>query len=485
MSRNDHVRASSWAALMFVLGIFMIDSTMAQSQPEPWGVMTVTDLKGIHDTLQNNHPGPVDPENPRFAKWLEDGFVQASQRAKTADSYSDYTRALRFYVNGFQDGHVAVSFGIAPVQIRWPAFIIGPDDNGAAQVIYAESDSGVHEGDLLLSCDGRSVDQMMKERVDPYYWNTAIPHQRALHFNHLFYGDPDDKEYKITACRFSSGNVELQWWWTVRSAYERKLAAALGKRGVDPELKRVNAVWFIRLPTFNISGEDSVKKMRSFVTNLESNAPELRNSTVVFDVRGNQGGNSAWGEEIASAIWGRAWVNYVEHGFDGTVDWRSSAVNIRWMEYILDRETSSGLTDSAANDKKVVEAMKAAMKAGEPFARIENRPKPENKPSTDPTTGRMFFLTDGECASACLDFADLMRRLPGVIHIGLPTSADTVYIDNRNANLPSGLGVFSYSMKVYRNRVRKNNEWYEPKYKWPGGVMTDQALTKWISSLAN
>jgi hypothetical protein len=44
----------------------------------------------------------------------------------------------------------------------------------------------------------------------------------------------------------------------------------------------------------------------------------------------------------------------------------------------------------------------------------------------------------------------------------------------------SGIG---YSMKLNRNRARKNNEWYAPKIVWPGGEMTDDAVTKWIASL--
>jgi len=101
----------------------------------------------------------------------------------------------------------------------------------------------------------------------------------------------------------------------------------------------------------------------------------------------------------------------------------------------------------------------------------------------NPISGRVYLLTDGECASACLDFADLVRRLPGVIHVGQPTSADAIYIDNTYQELPSRLARVGYSMKVFRNRVRENNEWYEPEVRWPGGEMSDDAVAKWIASL--
>jgi hypothetical protein len=34
-----------------------------------------------------------------------------------------------------------------------------------------------------------------------------------------------------------------------------------------------------------------------------------------------------------------------------------------------------------------------------------------------------------------------------------------------------------------RHSLRGNNQWYEPKYRWPGGEMTDEAIAKWVKSL--
>ncbi|HYC08278.1 MAG TPA: hypothetical protein VEC10_01490 [Steroidobacteraceae bacterium] len=70
-----------------------------------------------------------------------------------------------------------------------------------------------------------------------------------------------------------------------------------------------------------------------------------------------------------------------------------------------------------------------------------------------------------------------------MVQVGRPTDADALYIDLNHAELPSGLGVFQYSMKVYRTRVRGNNQWYEPKYRWPGGPMSDETLARWIATL--
>jgi hypothetical protein len=70
-----------------------------------------------------------------------------------------------------------------------------------------------------------------------------------------------------------------------------------------------------------------------------------------------------------------------------------------------------------------------------------------------------------------------------VVQIGGPTFADAVYIDINTMALPSGLAKFEYGMKVMRGGPRGNNQWYEPRYHWPGGPMTDEALAQWVDSL--
>jgi hypothetical protein len=405
-------------------------------------------------------------------------------RAATARSYSDYLRALRFYTNGFQDGHIGIGLEITPEEVDWPGFLVGPSVDGAVAVTRAEADSDVHAGDLVTECDGHSIDELMREHVDPYFWNAAIPHERGQHFHRLFHLDARDPVGRLKSCRFSSGEVTLKWRRTSREDFTRVLDTSSREPVRAPRLYPIDGIWFVSIPTFAYSSDTAVARIRELLAQLKANAPQLRESRVVLDVRGNHGGDSAWGSEIATALWGKDWVERVESGFDNTVDWRASDANIRHVTWIVDRQKKAGLMESASYWSRALDALKAARADGKPLARFEDRPKAiEGPPPPNPVVGRVFLLTDSECASACLDFADLVRRLPGVTHVGLPTSADTIYIDNTYAMLPSGLTGLGYSMKVYRNRVRKNNEWYDPAVRWPGGPMTDAALAKWLNSL--
>lgn len=165
------------------------------------------------------------------------------------------------------------------------------------------------------------------------------------------------------------------------------------------------------------------------------------------------------------------------------MDWRVSPDNIAHLNRTVERNERDGLTEAARSWAQARDALVAAQKKNQSLVRVPEPPKASGPAPESLVTGRVFLLTDTACASACLDFTDVVRRLPHVTHIGLPTSADAVYIDNTEAILPSGLAVLSYSLKVYRHRVRANNEWYEPAIRWPGGVMSDEAITTWIHAI--
>lgn len=475
-------------ALGLALGLVLLAarSLGAGTQAEPWVLLAERDLQTIHDTLAANHPGPVDPQSDRYRRWLDEGLQVARAEAAKARRYSDYRRALDRYVNGFRDGHTSARFALVSERLSWPGFLAGRDTDGKIRVLAAADDSKLPLGAELTACDGTATEQLMKERLVPYYWNADIPHERWNSLPKLFQFEPGDTEGRMSRCTFRIGgavnSVDLQWRSVPRETITRHLqqmqppAPALG-------LQKRQGIWFVSLPSFNYLGP-ATAGINGVISDMTARAAELRSATVVFDMRGNGGGNSAWGERVASAFWGERSVAHISDRFDWTVDWRVSSDNIAHLNSVVERNERDGLTEAARSWAQARDAVEAALKKGQSLARVVEAPKTSTGSAPESlVTGRVFLLTDGACASACLDFADLVRRLPNVTHVGLPTSADAVYIDNTEMVLPSGLAFLSYSLKVYRKRVRANNEWYEPEVPWPGGVMSDEAITAWIKQI--
>jgi len=454
-----------------------------------WAAAARMDIEAIHDTLRDHHPGPVDAGNSAFARWLKEGRAQALERAAAASHAGDYWRAVRGYTNGFRDGHIWFGFS-QPMARAWPGLLTARDDQGLARVVVNDDEPGVPLGAQLLACDAQDAEALQRQWVDPYRWNADIPHERnagSVFLMTAVEGDPR----RPRVCRFRADGLEvdrtLRWTSVSQERLSNLLDRASGRAQARIGLRQVGPVWFVSMPTFHLQQAEQVEAMRALIRELGERAETLRTAPwVVLDVRGNTGGNSGWGTDVAAALFGKASVDRVEGQFDWTVDWRASPLTAASLRQGAEVSEKNGQLADAKYRRELADEIEQAAAAGMVYLR---KPAPARFAAGTPTgesplKGRVFLLTDHACASACLDFADIARRLPGVVHVGLPTSADSIYIDNTGQVLPSGQGSLSWSLKVYRNRIRSNNQWYGPAVRWPGGAMTDEAVAKWVSGLA-
>jgi hypothetical protein len=451
-----------------------------------WSAVANADIGAMHDLIRDNHPGPLDTDNPRFNLWLEQGRTLAMRQARQARTQADYWRTLRLYANGFQDGHLLV-LPTKELSRVWPGFLTSTDAAGRTTITVSDVDD-VAVGATIIACDGTAAASLLDTRIHPYRTNAGIPHERLYTASYLFAGEAGDQSL-LRRCDIDAGGehrtIALSWRPIASNQLAKLLPGAQGR--VVPELgvRLVDGVWFVSLPTFNWWGEDAAK-MQAMIENLRQRARELQGARlVVIDLRGNGGGNSEWGDKVANILWGDVAAKAIAASLDATVDWRASALNARQTRAAADRAKVAGLEADASYRYTVAAQMSAAHAAGHQLWREAIPPTSTGLPKDyrSPFDGKVYLLTDMRCASACLDFVDIVRRMPGVVHVGQPTSADAIYIDNVVAQLPSGRAELSYSLKVYRHRARGNNEWYTPVVAWPGGTMTDKAIALWVQKL--
>jgi hypothetical protein len=450
----------------------------------PWMEIANRDLDAIQALLQANHPGPVDAEHPYFREWMQKGMVEARGKAAAARNFRDYKWTLLTYLNGFRDDHTRVNLLVDAARQEWPGFLPKLNEDGTVTV-GTSTLPNVKEGDRILSCDGLSLPQLFEERVALIRWNRDIESQRYLHFPRTLLIDYGDTDSKLRSCSVDggSGPVTVNLEWRLLS-FDEALAArrrAIGTSAVELGLRKIDGVWFLSMPSFNYWGSDSVSAFRDVQKRVQKNIDDIRSGILVIDLRGNLGGMSSWADDIAATLWSPAWVEGIKSNIEYVVDWRASTSNLARIEALIARMDRDQLDARELEDVRAL--MKAALAAGQPLARQSTRPQPRQMPDSSPFKGRAYLLTDYYCVSACLDFSDVMLRLPRVTHIGQATGADALFIDTDSAPLPSGLASLTYSNKVYRKRVRGHNEGYEPKHRWPGGVMTFEALAKWVRSL--
>jgi hypothetical protein len=473
----------------------------------PWAELARADLTFIHDELAANHPGAVDPENESFGRWLEAGYRAALDKADAAESLDDVLAALRFYVAGFADGHTYLSLDYSPRWLRWPGFVASwrPSRSGGRYLVHHAASEWPTElppvGAELVACDGRPIDRMMTEELLPHRDGrveleaTYVAQAPWLFARGLEKGLP--KPERCTArVDGEVRELDLAWrWHRARDLRDRIDEAAQRSTGVGAEVgitETAPGEHWIRLPTFDPRDAD-LERMEEIVGSVAG----LRNARrIVFDVRGNGGGSSVWGSRITEGLFGSEiyrWVGCRHAGEGAWAEWRASEKNLARVEETLPSMREKFGEDSVVYDvyHRLRSDLVRAVEAGDRWVRQPEGDRdedgsepscPETAPE-NPVAATVVLLTDGACASACLDFADELLLMPGVVHAGAPTSADTVYMEIRDVPLPSRLGRFSCAMKVYRNRSRGHNEPYVPAHRFGGDLADTEALRRWVRTL--
>jgi hypothetical protein len=465
-------------------------ASAAPTTARDWAEIAVDDLHFIRATLRENHPGPVDVENPAFLEWYRSGFEKALERGRRARDFAGYFFAIEYYMAGFRDGHLGalterhLEDHLAEPRLtrRWPGFLVRWQDDAFVVGTVEGRGELPAPGDRLVGCDGKSAREWARDILEDYAGLWFLPGERAELAPLLLVDEGNPFVPLPQRCTFdsASGRRTLPLTWSPVDG--RDLVAKLpGYSAGEPSLRRIGDAWWITVPSFDVNNARSGAALRKLTEEVRSQASAIRSArAVVFDVRGNRGGDSDAGKALLAAIWGEDFVDATEPR-SAAVDWRLSAGNLRFLRdsnvRMLRRQFGDDSREVRQYEERV-RAMEAALARGDTFYREVPGPPP-SAPAPD-VTARPVLLTDNVCASACLDFADVVRRLPGGEHVGRETSADAVYIDNRAVTLPSGLGFFGFSMKVHRGRARGNNEPYRPSRVFPGDIRDTAALEEWI-----
>jgi hypothetical protein len=247
----------------------------------------------------------------------------------------------------------------------------------------------------------------------------------------------------------------VDWHDNIKNLEKDKKAPSFQSIYLNP-----HTVW-ITLPTFNISNSQK----QEFERIIKAIKEFKYRKAIIFDLRGNQGGNSEYGSMVVDSLFGKEYAEQQRTKYNKfvSVDWRASRDNLAYINSLFDQYKSLWL-------KKVREGMRLRFAQGKPFYRetFSTAYSPKNSMHhANQVTAKIFIVIDSENFSAALDFIDEIKMMEADhILIGHKTKADRLYMEVRTVDLPSGLGTFSFPIKVYRNRLRLDNQPYIPDIKY-------------------
>lgn len=482
--------------LQFLLpAIFLFTlSAITQSQQTDWRKTYLSDIEATRETISANHPGMVDKQNPNFARTMELAHKEALTTASSVKDYNSYRIALTRFANRFQDEHLSVSFkepfaeikeaGIYPVYQNGSFIIQEIDERYGSQ-------SNQLRGAILKDCNGRSANKLFQERVLSWRGRDSIEAD-WYKLAPLLFVDYGLNSSLPNTCRFLVNGrtirLPLKWNPTTGQKIEERLKqfTSFENRQLSLELHEGGDALWVNIPTFAVNEKEEVAAMHSLIESLKNELEQNKNwDLLIFDLRGNSGGSSVWGDQIARIVFGEEWAKQVRNYLgDGVyTEWRVSEDNINALKGIVQQqEKRHGVdSDNAKFFRSFAESMTTALKNNQSFVtnQVVSR-QGVQAPKEVSLPGKIVLLTGASCFSACLDFLDRMRLHPKVVQVGQPTGVDTVYMENWGKQLPSKLGQINYPMKVYRNRKRGNNEAYIPHVSYTGQLNDTTAIRSWI-----
>jgi hypothetical protein len=441
----------------------------------------------------------VNPEDPGFAEHNDRQLARALARAQAARSYADYYFALGEYVASFDDGHMGFGArGDTPNDFLWPGFVTDYDGRGDARVVLAADKAPVPVGARLVGCDGLTAEGYGAATLGKMWGRWRLQSQRRSHGQWLFLDRGNRYVPRAKSCDFNVDgrvlSVALDW----RAISFHDFFGRLRKIGSTPAQAFQDRTlgdgtrWY-SMPSFNAEpNSNGGKALPPMLAEMRNQRPALVAApAIVLDLRGNGGGSSDWSRQIAEIIWGSGRLAALPAG-PTRVDWRVSKANLDSLLRSRDREIQAGALSPNMRRwfDRVTTGLEAALARGE--TGLWREPEEEEEPvsgTRSPTAdgprprGPVYIITDSDCASACLDAVELWRAL-GAVHVGQTTSADTLYMDVRQAGLPSGITAATVPRKVYRGRSRGSNEPVVPKHVFSGDIGDTAALERWIATLA-
>lgn len=469
-------------------------ASVATTAADLWSKMAQNDLAALRAILEDSHPGSVDPVNPEFRNWLAKGSVAAEALAARTTNYVGLQYTLLHFADGFNDSHVFVYPTLHSSRARYPGFIAALR---AGRFTVVESEvAAVPIGAQIDACDGIPAATLYAQTVLPYRGVDGVAAQDVGFAPYLFadFGNPFVARPSSCIVRIegTTRKVDLDWQGVDGEQLLHRLElAAYGASGHIGLIEWQPGKFWIGLPSFAFTSDsgaladDNVAAMNRLITEAAQHAEKLRTAKlIVFDVRGNDGGSSVWGDRLLEAIWGKGFTDNLARRLYERVDWRVSDANIAANEgYQAAIIKGAGVqSEQAQFYASLIAAMKQGRAAGATLVASPEAVPDKALAQWPIVKPRIVLLGNGTCVSACNDFSDAVLSIKGAELWGADNNADSVYIENRGETLPSGLFRISLPMKVWRGRSRGNNQVFTATRKFDVPFATDEAARAWVDA---
>lgn len=199
--------------------------------------------------------------------------------------------------------------------------------------------------------------------------------------------------------KFNDSHLWIHWFdQTSQSSFHKP------RKKIDIQILSKDITW-ISLPTFDFNKDEHIQfqQLKDDIRKL------IASSYIIFDLRGNQGGNSDYSNEIISLFFGEQYTNYQRciHNKKTYVDWRASLDNLQHIIVLQKQFEKNSWLDN------IKLGMENSIKHNQYYfsERTNFQCGKSKKDLSSFKESQFIILIDQKNVSAALDFIDGLKMM--------------------------------------------------------------------------
>ena len=467
------------------LSVLCAPALAAAPAATDWADVARRDLQFAADAIATRHAGAVDGQ-PSVTVPLADGLRLARADLANVRSEQDYLRLMSRFIAGFGDPHTSINLRLSTR--GWTGIVLDQVD-GRYRVVWSEPgwpNALPPAGSIARTCDGVYTGTFLEMKLRPYlarspeYPDSFSSLAQQAMFDqglgwtpaHCVFALPDGalRRYDLPL-RAVPGQVSQERLAAVRPNY-RAAAKPVGVTQFGA------GRYWVGMPDFH--GARSGPAYEALYPKLSA---LKQPAWVVFDLRGNGGGDSSWGTRALSALYGEAYLDQLGSAMRMQKYLIADAATVTLFEEFV---ASPAHAHSRDYMRAALAKVRAAISAGQKMAATADDGAPAGanellpaRSAPRPHGPRLAALIDRGCFSSCMSFLLAIRATGDAVVLGEPTIGFSPFGEITKTDLPSGRGALYIPSALYR-ADQATREPFVPDHAYPGRMSDEAALTEWV-----
>jgi hypothetical protein len=451
----------------------------AEPSKTDWAKIARQDMKFAIEAVRDHHAGAVAGESSVTVPLALGSGLGMIEAAKVRTE-QDYLRMMMRFVSAFGDPHVEIDLHMA---VRGWTGVVLDNMDGRYQVIWSEPNWPTAlppAGSGVQMCGDVWIGTYLQTQVAPFTDHSAEYASTSSHLARKVMFDLG-LGWTPAQCVFTlPDGSRKRFALTLQSVSKERLHAV--QRRYQAQAKPIGITklgsdsHWVGMPDFD--GKTSAAAYETLYRQLET-LP--KSGWLIFDLRGNGGGDSTWGNRALQALFGAEYAERLSDAGGLEKYMIASQATVAQLKYYISTPVFEAAKAESESDLAKVEA---AIRAGDKMAKVGGEARVDllaASSSPRPHGPRIAAVIDRECFSSCMNFLQQLKAIDDTVVLGESTIGYSPFGEITRFDLPSGRGALYLPSALFRT-TQATREPFVPDIPFTGNMADDNALMRWVNS---